>query len=101
MSTTVNLNAASPAIQVLSNATSGYPISVYINKGNIVKVSGVKSKVNLQADGTFNGYKWEVVIDSSDGSREKIDIADVTNQGTWAASDAGLNIAISAIAQSV
>jgi hypothetical protein len=100
MSVSVNLNNGSPAIQVLSNVVSGYSISTYINKGNIVKVSGSKSKVDVDVNGNFTGYRWEVVIDSSDGSREKINIADVDNQAGWTVDDAGLDQAISDVAQS-
>lgn len=99
--TTVALNEGSPSIRVTSNVEGGaYPPTVYIRKENITLVNGAKQKRDLQIDGTFDGYKFEVEITTNDGSVERIDISEVQNQVTWTVDDAGLAKAIDDIAQS-
>ena len=96
--TQVNLLAAQPSLQIISNVPSGYASKVFIRKSNIKKVQGVKRTV-LDTEGNVTGYKWIVEITLIDDSKEQLDISQVQNQVTWTVDDTGLDQAISDIAQ--
>jgi len=97
----INLLEGQPSIQIISNVPSGeFPIHTYLRKSNIERVSGNKSKKDIQIDGSFNGYKWEVEVSMVGGAVENIDLSEVNNQAGWTINDDGLHQAVSDIAQS-
>lgn len=98
--TNVNLLEGQPSIQIISNVPSGYAIHTFIKKSNIIRVSGNKSKVNLDIEGGDTGFKYEVQITCVGGVIETLDLGEVQNQVTWVETDAGLQLAVSDIAQS-
>ena len=97
-SITVDILTGDPSIKINKVDT----IPVYIRKENMVSVVTASNK-NLQSvnPNAPRDEEYIVYINLADGSHEKFDIQDVSNQAGWTINDAGLDQAASDIAQSV